>query len=498
MVIDYAFGGTDLVRKTTNIVSALGHHCYDFTFQFSTDQVMFRRTTDNPTRVYLCENSFDNIIAEITIEQFHSWLAERYEIDPKEVSFRSCISPFVRVWGRETLDVTHPLNVVAREPGSAVQDRFLGIMGGYGRIDSLINEYNNARTKFEALEAAMRSEIVPRIATTRYRQNQQRQLELDTLLEQLKANLAGFAISIKDILSKEAAEHSERKEALLIERARQSARLARFASSLSGVLPIPQRELEALKALIPSISLERLRALEDFHRGLTSILRDEIFDAQRETENRIKTIDADVALINRWLQERVANVAAPPRIINQLLETFKEKHRIETENDYYEMTKKQKKEVGDSRAKLSETRSALLARYADQVNKTMAIIAETVFPGEEKRPILLVNKGSIELSFSSDKGTGTAYAGLLILDTALLMLNHVPVLIEDSLLFSNVQPASMQRLIGLYSSSKKQIFMAADKVDALYGESAKVLYAKAVTRLSRDKTLYDTDWRSGT
>lgn len=496
MVVDYAFGGTDLTTKMSNIVDALGHHHYDFSFQFATGPALFRRTTATPSRVYRCGTSFEDIRAELTLDEFSSWLAEQYQLDPREVSFRSCVSPFVRVWGRETLDVSHPLHAARREPSSAVQSRFLGIMGGYGKIDGLSKQHSDASSKLKALDAAIRSEIVPRIAHVQYRQNQQKQLELEKQLEQIRMKLAAFAVSIKDILSKEAAEISARKEVLLNERARQTARLARFQTNLNGIPPISARELEEIRALIPTINLDRLRTIEGFHRGLTQILSKEITNAYHNCEIQVHEIDTEIDTLNKWLQTSASRLAAPPELIENLLKLISEKHRLETMNNTYDQRKQLVQEVSNLRTQLDTTRQTLLSSYANDFNRSMEVIASTILSGEQKRPILSTSKASIELSFPTDKGTGSAFSGLLIFDIAALRLTPLPIIIEDSLLFANIQPSSMQRLIDLYASTPKQIFMAIDKVDVLYNDTASPLYEKAVTRLSREAPLYDKDWRS--
>jgi hypothetical protein len=45
MVIDFAFGGKDLLRHNRDVVSELGHHDYFFSFKFDQDVYRFRRGT---------------------------------------------------------------------------------------------------------------------------------------------------------------------------------------------------------------------------------------------------------------------------------------------------------------------------------------------------------------------------------------------------------------------------------------------------------------------
>jgi uncharacterized protein YydD (DUF2326 family) len=55
MVVDFAFGGKDLLLHNDDVVKELGHHEYFFTFQFADEVYRFCRDTSQPDTVYLAE-----------------------------------------------------------------------------------------------------------------------------------------------------------------------------------------------------------------------------------------------------------------------------------------------------------------------------------------------------------------------------------------------------------------------------------------------------------
>ena len=59
MVVDFAFGGKDLLEHNDDVVKELGHHEYFFTFQFDDEVYRFCRDTSQPDTVYPCGANFE-------------------------------------------------------------------------------------------------------------------------------------------------------------------------------------------------------------------------------------------------------------------------------------------------------------------------------------------------------------------------------------------------------------------------------------------------------
>ena len=59
MVIDFAFGGGDLLEHNSDIVQELGHHDYRFAFQFEDEVHRFCRDTSQPQVVFKCGPDFE-------------------------------------------------------------------------------------------------------------------------------------------------------------------------------------------------------------------------------------------------------------------------------------------------------------------------------------------------------------------------------------------------------------------------------------------------------
>jgi len=67
--------------------------------------------------------------------------------------------------------------------------------------------------------------------------------------------------------------------------------------------------------------------------------------------------------------------------------------------------------------------------------------------------------------------------------------------VHDSVLFKNIQNDAVAKLVFLYESTGKQIFIAIDEIEK-YGEVAELkLNNQKVIKLDNDNVLYIKDWR---
>jgi hypothetical protein len=109
MVLDFVFGGESFLEHNKDVVDELGHHDYFFAFRFGGKLFHFRRGTYAPDIVFRCDEQYSEVEA-ISIEEYTAFLKASYSLGDIDLSFRSIVSLFSRIWGKENLDVKHPLH----------------------------------------------------------------------------------------------------------------------------------------------------------------------------------------------------------------------------------------------------------------------------------------------------------------------------------------------------------------------------------------------------
>lgn len=58
MVIDFTFGGESFLKHNSDVVAELGHHYYDFAFNFGGVQHNFRRGTEHFDEILICNDNY--------------------------------------------------------------------------------------------------------------------------------------------------------------------------------------------------------------------------------------------------------------------------------------------------------------------------------------------------------------------------------------------------------------------------------------------------------
>lgn len=133
MVVDFAFGGSSLLDYNKDLVHELNHHYYYFTFVFAGETCRFRRGTSEPELVYRCSKEFAPEDA-MEVEGYRAFLKAAYEIGLEDITFRSLVSLYMRVWGKENHDVHRPLHIVKNQAASECVNNLIKTLTGTERL----------------------------------------------------------------------------------------------------------------------------------------------------------------------------------------------------------------------------------------------------------------------------------------------------------------------------------------------------------------------------
>lgn len=111
-------------------------------------------------------------------------------------------------------------------------------------------------------------------------------------------------------------------------------------------------------------------------------------------------------------------------------------------------------------------------------------------------PVLNIKDGShYTFNTSADTGTGSEYKGLILFDIACLKLSELPLLIHDSLLFTNIEMDRVENIIRLYSKLKKQVFISIDRTEELDERTQNIIKQHQVLKLDRgENELFGRTW----
>ncbi|MFO0941755.1 MAG: hypothetical protein U0930_13445 [Pirellulales bacterium] len=371
MVIDFVFGGTDLLKLTPKVLQHLGHHHYDFVFAFGKDVYRYRRTTDRPDFVLEC-NEDHKPVNEIELKDYLEILRKAYNLpDDEDLSFRGCVATFCRIWGKDNLNVKKPLAVVQKESEASALKRLAQYFRRFSILRSLEESLEESTKKLDALKVAMAQEIVPKISKANRSKNSSEIEQIDSELDQLRSTLAGFAISVREIANKETIDLTEAKDSLLRERLQVSSRLAQIENDILTTRAPSPAKFQPLMEAFPNVDPRRLQQVEDFHKGIAGILRRELLFERSKFRNELASIDEDVATLNNKLATVLKDFVAPSNIIDRVIRLSSRRSQLQFENSTYDNVVQLSEDHRDSSKALQSIRDAEFKAITSKINLSL-------------------------------------------------------------------------------------------------------------------------------
>ena len=151
--------------------------------------------------------------------------------------------------------------------------------------------------------------------------------------------------------------------------------------------------------------------------------------------------------------------------------------------------------TGKAKSDLAEIKSRILSEIQNQINIKMNDLNCIIYENSRKAPAIELSENKYQFYTYGDTGTGTAYANLITFDLALLMLTCLPTITHDTPVFKNIEDRAMAKIIQLYTTFDKQIFIAIDKIHSYDESVVTALEKNEVLKLSADKTLFIKNWK---
>lgn len=494
MVLDFVYGGESFLDHNKDVIDELGHHDYFFTFKFGKDSFHFRRGTFTPDLIYSCDSDYKEL-EPLSIEDYTAFLKESYSLGDVDLSFRSIVSLFSRIWGKENLDVKHPLHSFKSQKASDCVTNTIKLFEKYEPIRLLAENVKSKSDESTTINKAAKSGLISRTTKTKYKENVKKITTIDSEIEEIKNNLKKYAINISEITNRGIMELKVEKDRLLSEKLRLESRLLRVRNDLAKNKAIKSKHLAPLLKFFPNVDTSRLENIEAFHSKITKILRKELKSSESELSASLSAVVEEIDMIDRKISNSIAEIDNPNAIIDRVYELSQDHAVASKEIEYFETDAQVKSDLKDAKELLAAEKIRILKLIENILNDKNRKNVTEIYSEERRNPTLKLGQSSYIFDLVEDTGTGKAYSNLILLDLAFLETTVLPFLMHDSVLFKNIQNDAVAKLIELYESTAKQTFIAIDEVEK-YGEVAeKKLKSKRAIQLDNNNVLYIKDWR---
>jgi len=494
MVIDFIYGGESFLDHNKDVIYELGHHDYFFSFKFGGSDYYFRRGTFKPGLVFSCDEEYKEL-EPISIEDYRAFLKSSYSLDGVSLSFRSAVSLFSRIWGKENLDVKHPLHSFKGQNASECVTNTIKLFKKYESIRLLSDNAKNKADEKITITKAFKGGLISKTTKLNYKSNLTTITSIDAEIEDIKNNLKKYAVNLAEIVNREVMDLKVEKDRLLSEKLRLDSRLLRVRNDLVQNKSIKSKHLSPLLKYFPEVNTEKLEEVEFFHSKITSILRKELKSSEKELTISLESVVNEIGNIDRKIAAAIFDLDNPNAVVDRVYELSQKHASASKEIEYFETDAQIKTDLKGAKELLAAEKIRILELIENIINDKTRRNVTAVYDEERRSPSLHLGQNNYSFELVEDTGTGKAYSNLILLDLAFLETTVLPFLIHDSILFKNIQNDAVAKLIGLYESTGKQVFIAIDEIEK-YGKFAELkLNKKQVIKLNNESVLYVKDWR---
>ncbi len=494
MILDFIYGGETYLSHNQDTINELGHHEFKFKMQVGEVVKAFRRSTNSPESIRGCDLEY-NPIQIIPLAEYTEFLKTVYMLDEIDSSFRSVISLYSRIWGKDNAFVAKPLHSFASQKAMEAIDNLVKLFNKYSQLKPLIADLHDSTNQKEYLKSAQKGSYAPKITKTKYDSNFEKRGKINGEIENIKSELSKYAANIREIVNRDVLELKIKKDSLLEKKLEIESKLLRVSANLNSSRHIKSKSFKQLKEFFPDINSERLEKVELFHSRISQILKKELESSRSIYSGELSAVNDEIRIIDDKMRASVTSIENPGTIIDRTFGLLTEMGQIDRENKTYDQSIQISARVDISKSTLADRRKSILTEIEFELNDEMRNIAQQVYVDANKSPIVLFTDSNYQFEVYEDTGTGKAFSSLLIFDLAVFKLTKLPLLIHDSFLFKNIQNTAVSGLVDRYVASEKQSFIAIDEISKYGPETSKRLEANAVIKLADDRTLFVKDWR---
>lgn len=482
LILDFIFGGDDYITNSDNTIEELGHHEFKFTFKFNNINYIFLRSTEIPNKVICLSNNLEQ--EELSIVEYRNFLQKKYNI--VSLSFRELVSGQFRIYNRENHYEKEPLKTHKSEKKEKSIERLIKIFKKFEPISNVRNNYNLVNSKIQALKSSSKFNFlyIPDTKKKLKELNEKVQI-LELEKEELKKSNYTDNINVEKLETDRL--YSIKKE--ILDTQNSLSILKNYYQQLNDSLSISKLKIKKdyadLLELFPEINIKKLEELDNFHNDLNKILNNEIKDRQKELEFLINTQKEKIKILENELEEIPINANISELTLNEFGRIESElknlKYQLKLYNDL-EVLKIEKKLIEDQ---LNSLINNVSKEIEQTINKQMEKYNDFICNGKKTAPILKIESmKKYHFRIPNDTGTGSQFRALIEYDLSLLDKTQVPCIIHDSIILKQTEDEGIAKILELYNSFDKQIFIAIDKQDSFPETARKIIRNTTILHLS--------------
>lgn len=407
----------------------------------------------------------------------------------------------MRIYGKDNYSEKRPLEAASKEKESNGITALEKLFNYYSQIEEYKIEAKKKEDRKKTFNAAKKENLLQVYVPTaaQVKKNEKEIADLQKQLDELTATSDVDMSEEEMVNADEVLAIKSRITSLKRKRSKLISQQNTVKLNDAGT-PISEEDYRELQEFFPGVDLKRLSDVENFHRKLQGILKEEIDDEVQSLQTLIDAVSSEI----EELQEQQRNLGVPASLPSKFIKKHEELTRriasLNAQNKAKASADRLKDEVKQANDTLHDVELQVLNTISGKINEQMRQYNEYVYSGTRNAPVIQFDSGS-KYTFHTpgDGGLGTGYKSLILFDLSVLRLTQLPVAAHDSLMFNHIGYEPLEKIMELYIQSGKQIFIAYDKQNAPTPRIQGILNQTTVIHLSEDgNELFGYSWAKKT
>lgn len=495
MLLDFAFAGDDFIKLCSDVIDNVGILTIEMDFVFGGSRYSFSRSTNDPKVVlFLSEDESP----EKSLDEYRKFLRKIYGFPEDGSSFRGAVNPFFRIWGKDNYNPNKPLNSFPSEPYSSIKPTLLKLFSLYGALNALEKEKAAAEKKKIVLKGVFKEGYIKPLTTRQKEKSEERLKELESEIAKIRLSLERYSINASQIINEENLKKKSEKDGLVSSLFHLKNRLKRTDDNLTYGNTVNKEKFRKLKEYFPDVDIEKLAKVDQFHSGITKILKAELREEKALLEEQIESLELEIRMIESKLLESAKVVGDPSGLVDKMLELSSEEKDVRERLRFREIKSTIDDKVDQVKGEIVESSTKSLSYIEQKLNAVMSKYINKFYKGNPVSPKLKLTETRYEFDHNEDSGTGKAYANMIALDMSFLEETYLPALIHDLVVFSNIEDHAIEDILDEYSSTRKQVFIAIDKVKRFNEETQDLIKRNEFLTLDSERLAFGKSWKNRT
>ena len=497
--VDFCFGG-DSYCSQKELLEEVGNHKVNFCLEFDNETYCFSRSTENSKEVSVCDEDF-NITKKISDVDFKKFLLEKYSLAETGLSFRQVVTSFVRIFGKDSSEIKNIVGVEGHNGGKKeILRNLIKLFEEYGEIKNLEEKSEAIQSEKEEFSSVSKSKIVKDGNIKSLSQLKESETKLDQLNEVLSQISESNRIQTESVDAQRAAQAAEIEKQITVLRRNRTKLLNEksiLEANLGSETKIQKENFDELKSFFPELNIPHLEEIQNFHKQITKILKEETEEELLKLEDKISGTEKSLIEATQELTELSVPLSIPKKVLEQYAAVSIQKKEIEEQIDFYKNSRQVLNRLKETKIELDDKKLSILKKIFSKINRKLEELSGKVNGNDSYAPRLNLDSASGYSFYApKDGGAGTAYVSMILYDLAVLELTKLPFVIHDSILFKNLSDKRVVKVFEEYENSKKQIFVSFDKKNSYESDVLKktIENHKAIELYAGGGELFGHSW----